>query len=111
MPSRAGFPAQAALGLAGPVADRGEGALDGVRGPDVFPVFGREVIEGEKHVSVPNQLGDRLVVFDTIGLDEEIEGGIGFRPGLGLLDIVQMALGVALTLNPRCAALGVIFCR
>ena len=71
----AGFPAQATPGFAGPVADRGEGALDGVRGPDVFPVLGRKVIESEKHVSVFDQLGDRFVVFDAVSLDEEIEGG------------------------------------
>ena len=40
--------AEAAFGLGGSVADGGKGAFDRVAGPDVLPVFGREVVECEQ---------------------------------------------------------------
>ena len=49
------FSAQAALGLAGAVADGSERALNGVGRPDVFPVLGGEVVEGQKHIAVFGQ--------------------------------------------------------
>ena len=45
-----GLSVQAAFGLARAVADRGKDALDRVRGSDVFPMLGREVIEGQQYV-------------------------------------------------------------
>lgn len=44
---------EAALCLGGSVADSGKGAFDRVGCPDVLPVFGREVVEGEQVVSTP----------------------------------------------------------
>lgn len=40
--------AEAAFGLGGSMPHGGEGALNRVCGPDVLPVLGREVIEGEQ---------------------------------------------------------------
>jgi hypothetical protein len=36
-----------------PLSDRGKDALDPVRRPDVLPVLGREVVEGEQFVTGP----------------------------------------------------------
>ena len=40
--------AQTAFGLSGSVAHGGEDALDGVGGPDVFPMFSWEVVERQQ---------------------------------------------------------------
>ena len=50
-----GLSAEAALGLGGPMPDGGESALDRVRGSDVFPVLGREVIERQQLGAVLGQ--------------------------------------------------------
>src|SRR3954462_13476069 len=47
-----GLARQAALRLRRPQPDRGEGALDRVRRPDVLPVLGRRRVEGEKRLPV-----------------------------------------------------------
>lgn len=47
-----GLPVQAALGFPGPVPDGGKDALDRVCGADVFPMLGREVVEGQQFVVV-----------------------------------------------------------
>ena len=44
--------AQTAFGLSGSVAHGGEDALDGVGGPDVFPMFSWEVVERQQHVAI-----------------------------------------------------------
>ena len=43
--SQGGLAAEAAFGLFGPVSYGGKSALDGVAGPDVFPMFGGEIVE------------------------------------------------------------------
>jgi len=58
--------------------------------------FGRVVVKGQQCVPVLDQLGDSLVPFHAVGLFEEIEGGVGLGAGLGLPDVVQMALGFGL---------------
>ena len=72
-----GLPRQAALGLGGAQPDGGEGALDRVRRPDVLPVLGREVIEGEQHLPVLRQAGRGLVVLGPVLGDEAVEGRLG----------------------------------
>src|SRR5215212_11694751 len=47
-----GLTRQAALGLVGPQPDGSEGAFDRVAGPDVLPVLGGEVVEGEQALTV-----------------------------------------------------------
>ena len=49
---QAGRSAQAPLGPFRSVSHGGEGALDRVGRADVFPVFGRKIIEGQKRVPV-----------------------------------------------------------
>src|SRR4051812_34633302 len=52
------------------MADRRERAFDRVRGAQVLPVLGGEVVEGEQRIAVLHQARDRLVVLDPVGLDE-----------------------------------------
>ena len=51
--------------------------LDRVRRPNVFPVFGREVVERQQGVMVLDQLGHHFVPLHAIGFDEEVEGNRG----------------------------------
>ena len=50
--------------------------------------LGREVVEGEQHVAVLGQAGHRFVVLGAIGLEEEVEGLLGHRAGLGHPDVL-----------------------
>jgi hypothetical protein len=34
------------------MAHGGEGALDGIAGPDVFPMLGRKVVEGKQRLAI-----------------------------------------------------------
>ena len=77
--------AEAAFGFGGSMPDGGEGVFDGIAGPDVLPMLGREFVEGEQIGAVFGQAFDGSVVFHAVSLDEEIEGGIGARLGLGHL--------------------------
>jgi len=70
------FPARTALGPVRAVADRGEGALDRVRGADVLPALGRKVVKVEQDIAILRQLPH----------------GLRVRPP----DIVQMSLGLRL---------------
>jgi len=69
--------AETAFGLDCAMPDRGEGALDRVRGPDMFPLLGGEVVVGEQVGAVLGQAFRRAVVFHAVSRDEEIEGGVG----------------------------------
>ena len=51
--------AEAAFCLDGPVAHGGEGALDGVGGSGVFPVFGREIVEAQQAFTIRSPFGGR----------------------------------------------------
>src|SRR5262245_25274348 len=62
----------------------------------MLPVLGREVVEAEQGVAILDQALDRLVVFDTPGLDEGVEGGKRIRLGLGHPDFLQRPLGFRL---------------
>ena len=57
------LPAEAAFCLGGSVADGGIGAFDRVAGPDVFPMLGREVVEGEQIGAVLGEAFDGAVIF------------------------------------------------
>ena len=73
---------EAAFGLVGSIQNGCEGAFDRVRRPDVCPVFGREVLEGEQICAVLGQAFDGSVIIHAIGIYEEIERGLS--GGLGL---------------------------
>ena len=63
------FCGQAALGFPGAVANRCKCALDGIGGADMLPVLGREIVEGQQHIPVLEQLLHGTLVFNTIGFD------------------------------------------
>jgi hypothetical protein len=46
-----------------------------IRRAQMLPMLGREVVEGEQRVAIPDQAFNRLVVFDAPDLDESVEGG------------------------------------
>lgn len=79
-----------------PESDRGEGAQDGVGGPQVAPVLGREVVEGEEHVAVLGQAGTGLLVFGAVLLQEVAAGFPGLPVGLRESDLVKVGLGLRL---------------
>ena len=85
--------AEAAFGLGGPEAHGRKGAFDGIGGANVLPVLGREVVDGEQHVAVLGQAGHRFVVLGARGLEEEVEGLLGHRAGLGHPDVLSVLLG------------------
>lgn len=60
--------------------DRGKGALYRVGCSDVLPVFCWEIIEGQENVAVFGQFPHRLVIFNAIGFDKEIECGFSIGP-------------------------------
>src|SRR3954470_8315537 len=78
------------------MADRRERALDRVRGPQVLPVLGGKIVEGEQGVAVLHEARDRLVVLDPVGLDKGLEGDQRLLFGLGHPDLLQRALGLPL---------------
>ena len=57
---QAGGAGTGALGDPGPQAHGGEGRLDGVRRPQVYPVLGRIPVELQQHLSVADDLCDRF---------------------------------------------------
>src|SRR5262249_20586116 len=65
---------ETALSADGPVAHGGKRALDGVRGAQVLPMLGREVVEGEQRLAILVQACRRLLELQRITGRERIEG-------------------------------------
>src|SRR5438128_11205220 len=74
----------------------GEGAFDGVGGPQVLPMLSREVIERQQRLPVLRQAIYRLVVLDGVSLDKGVESGVGVLLRLGHPDVLQSALSLRL---------------
>src|SRR5262249_8822759 len=74
---------QAALGADRAVPHGGKGAFDRVRGPQVFPVFGGEIVECEQGLAIFCQTLGSLLVFQLVGCDEGVERGLSILAGLG----------------------------
>src|SRR4051812_15596724 len=72
--------------------DGGEHALDRIGGPQVVPVLGGEVEEGEERVPVSLQAGDGLLVLRPVFLHEGVERERGRRPVGRTGDLVQVPL-------------------
>jgi len=80
------------LGLIGAVANRAECGLDRIRGAQMDPVLGREIVKGQQAVAVLLQALSRLRILGLIGGDKAIERPPGVFPGLGHPDLVQGGL-------------------
>jgi len=78
------------------VPDRCEYAFDGVRRPQVIPMLGREVEEGQQCFAVPGQAVDRLVMFRLVFLGEYIDGYLGQSAARRHVDFAQIPLHVRL---------------
>jgi len=91
-----GLSAEASLGFDGSVPDRGESALDRVRGADMFPVLGREVVKRQQVGAVLGQALHRPVILRAVGFGEEIEGSVGGSLGFGHPYVFQVRLGFRL---------------
>jgi len=91
-----GLVRETSFGAHGAVVHRGERTFDDVRGAEMLPVLGREVVEGEQRVAILDQALDRFVVFNAPGLDEGVEGGKRILLGLGHPDFLQRPLGFRL---------------
>lgn len=57
-----------------------------------FQCSRQDVIEGEQPVTVLDQLGDHLIILDTVGFDEEIESGTGGLFRLSHSDVLEIRL-------------------
>lgn len=86
----------APFGSLGSQSHGGKGRFDGVCGPEMSPVFGREVMEGEQRVEVFFQaFGDSgILVF--VGLEEFVIGLDGVFLGRGHIHLVDHPFGVRL---------------
>src|SRR3954453_9578904 len=67
----------------------GKGALDRVRGPEVFPVFGGKIVECEQGLAILRQALSGPIVFQLVGCDEGVECGLGILVRLGHPDFLQ----------------------
>jgi hypothetical protein len=73
----------------GPQLDRGERGLDGVRGPQVDPVLGREVVDRQQLLGVVGDLRDGLGPLGAVGLRERLDRLLRVRAVLGVADLLQ----------------------
>ena len=64
--------------------------------PDVLPMLGREVEEGEQLVAILHQAVDRLVVFRAVFLGKDVDRLLGGRPIRRRPDLAQVMLDLAL---------------
>ena len=76
------------------MAHSGEGAFGGVGGPQVFSVFGREVVKCDQGVSILAQAVGRLLVFGRVALDVGVERQLGGDLDFSHPHLLQRALRV-----------------
>jgi len=84
------------------LAHRGERAFDRIRAPQVLPMLGWEVVEGEQRIAILGQAFDRLVVFRSVALRESVEScdGLVLRFGHALTHAVSVPQEKADTIMP-----------
>src|SRR5688572_14006949 len=80
-----------ALGAIAAMTDGRERRLDRVRGPQVHPVLGRKVIEGEQRGTVLLQALGRLRVLRLKGRKKTVEGELSLTTRRRHPDLVQHA--------------------
>jgi hypothetical protein len=87
------------------MTDGGKCALDWVCGPQVFPMFGGKVVEGEQRVTTLGNALGRFLVLAAVGLDEDVKSGFSVLPSFRHPDVVQRALGLGVQAVRQPAAL------
>src|SRR4051794_10461314 len=75
-----------------PVPHGREDAFDGVRGSQVIPVLGREVVEGQQGLAILPQALDCPGVLRPIFLSEDVDRGLRRRAGFCAVDLAQVGL-------------------
>src|SRR5674476_661780 len=78
------------------MANRREYTFDGVRRPQVIPMLGREVEEGQQRFAVLRQAVDRLVMFRLVFLGEDIDRYLGQSAARRQVNFAQILLHVRL---------------
>jgi hypothetical protein len=73
------------------VAHGRERALDRVRGPQMFPVLCREVVERREDVAILGQAIDGLLAIRAVGVHEHVECDERVLLGLGHPDLLKGA--------------------
>ena len=76
--------------------DRREHAFDGICRPQMVPMLGREVEEGEQRFAVLRQAFDRLVVLRVVFLGEDIDRYLGQSAAWRQVNFAQIFLHVRL---------------
>src|SRR5215470_10480235 len=87
---------QAALRPDRAVAHGCERAFDRVRGSQVLPVLGGEVVESQQRIAILGQAFGGFLVLDLVALDESIECSLSVSLRLGDPDLLQRAFGLGL---------------
>ncbi len=62
----------------------------------MLPVLGGEIVERQQCVAILGQALGGLLVFQLVGFEEDVEGGLGGDPGLCHPDLLQRPLGLRL---------------
>src|ERR1035437_550686 len=78
------------------MADRREYTFDGVRRPQVIPMLGREVEEGQQYFTILRQAVNRLVMFRLVFLGEDIDRYLGQSAARRQVNFAQILLHVRL---------------
>jgi hypothetical protein len=89
-----GLVGEATLRSSRTMTDGSKCALDWVCGPQVFPMLGGKVVEGEQCITILGPALGRFLVLAAVGLDEDVKSGFGVFPGLRHPDVVQRAVGL-----------------
>lgn len=89
-------PGSVSFRLSMPESDRRERGLDRVRGPQVAPMFGREGVKGQQHVSILGEAFASRGILCLIFFQEGVERRPGDLPGFRLPDLVQVGFGLGL---------------
>src|SRR5450830_687127 len=79
-----------------PVANCREHAFNGIGRPQVIPVLGGEVVEGQHCSAILRQAFDRLVVLRSVFLGEDIDRHLGRSSVRGQVNFAQVLLHVCL---------------
>lgn len=78
------------------MADRREHAFNGVRGPQMVPMFGWKVEEGQQRFAILDQALDCFVVFRAVFFGKQVNRYLGAGPARRHVDLAQVLLHVGL---------------